>query len=479
MNGKIKKIILGILLLVVLAVVYWLLSQSKTNDEPIEEPAQQHMLTDKSSENIVSAVISRSEDEITLINNSGSWILQGYEGLEFNQSSMSMLSNSLASLGGDDISGGELSEYGLDEPAATAEISFDDGTQASIKIGAAAPDGNYYYATNDDKSVYMISTDDAQRYFYTLNELVDKTLPVILDTKIMYVDIKQLNAEEIEIEYEDEKAGNAADLAAYGMQTLTMKKPLPGTAVYPNNIQSTLLSGMSSIALDSFIEYNPQDLAKYALDNPFIEITLRDTENELNLIVGGDAGNGMYYCMANDKNSVFTISSKHIAPFIDADITQFIERFVSLAYRIDVKNIQIKSDIGQYDINFIQENSTEATTEASEASSNAVNVKDSRTGYINGKRIDEDSFSDFYQMLVGITFDNISFTPLEVSGNAEVSIIYNMNDGTRKTVNYYPYADDKNFYVAEVDGQANYFVSRQTVSPVLTVLDGLANEKTD
>ena len=55
-------------------------------------------------------------------------------------------------------------------------------------------------------------------------------------------------------------------------------------------------------------------------------------------------------------------------------------------------------------------------------------MKDNRKGFINGQELDNDSFSEFYELLIGITFDNID-NLLLVLGSLKKKIFFAGNCG--------------------------------------------------
>jgi len=121
------------------------------------------------------------------------------------------------------------------------------------------------------------------------------------------------------------------------------------------------------------------------------------------------------------------------------EVFDFIEKFVALNYRVNVESIDINSPKGNYKITFSDDMSEENIEEKNV-------MKDNRKGFINGQELDNDSFSEFYELLIGITFDNIDKN-YSVSGEPVVSIKYNLKDGSYQNINFYEY--DNSFYLAD------------------------------
>ncbi len=488
MNTHIKKIALALAVLIFLIICYFIgmrFNLHKQEKEKINQQQQEDSLSPQTdlvgrvSSDIINAVITRQNDTIELVKKDEGedivWYLKGYENTSFNQENIGMLAKSLSTLySGEkikDISAetaniDELKDYGLDNPSTTAVINFNDGNQTTIYVGNPTSDKLYRYAmVKGGDGIYLIDEINNQRYNYTLNDLVDKSIPSIKPVQILYVDIKQKNKDEIEIEYQDTTQGNAAEMASYGMQTLTMKKPLAEAAVYPNNLQSTILKNLSSFEIESVVETEPKSLSPYGLDDPYMEIKLKDNENELKLKLGNLTDSEQsYYCMAQDRNVVYTISKELIDPFENANIIDFIERFVALVYRKDAKEVDLKGFGNEYKITF-KDNPEEKSQEED----------DNRIGVLNGKELDGDSFSNLYQAIIGITFDSLSNTQ-QIEGEPSVSIKFELMDSSVKEINYYEYNANNNFYIVQIDGDTSRLVNKQSLKTVFDLAQKLSEK---
>lgn len=470
-NKRFIKILIGLFILIFLIAAYAFgLKNNKEPEENLTEDDEQtsaYTLINKPLESFDHAVLGNIE---ILKAEDGEYKIKGYEALDFNQDNMNSLVSSLCSVTSANViektEETNLSEYGLTSPIASADIFYTDGTSETLLIGNKTPDSSYSYVmTEKDKKVCLLDEFSVKRYSYTLNDLINKNIPIITNTKIVYVNVKSKNKEELEMKYLDEKEGNADDLANLGMQTLTMFKPYNGAVVYPSNLQEKLLYNLNALTLGNLIEPFPSDLAKYALSDPELTISLKDTENEILFKIGKESSSESYYCMVNDRREVFEISKDAINPFINYNVIDFIEKFVSLMYRTDVDSIELNDNskaAANYKITLVNENSTESTTEDA---SNNKGVKDTRAAYINGALIDSDKFTNLYQLIAGITFDSLD-NKNKPEGTPLLSIKYNLTNKGSETVNYYPYKENPNFYIAEKNGNFSMLVNKQSVDAV-------------
>ncbi len=450
---KKQKITFIILLsvFVVLGCIYyfWLKDyNSLDNNADMEEINTELILTDKEPNNLKEATLISQNDELTLIplkddEDNIEWKIKGYEDVLFNQTNMTSIVSTLTNLTMSDIiteKVDNISDFGLDKPIVTAKAVFDNEEKITIYIGDKTVDEKYYYAKTDKSDrIYILENLYANRLQSKLNGLIDKSINMISQYKILYLNVKSKGNEEIDIEYSENKEGNASELENLGMQTLRMNKPFNGATVYPTNLQDNVLGNLSSIILNELIEVYPKDLNKYGLESPEMEITMKDDDYDVYLKIGNAYDSDNLYCMVNQRPHVFTINKSAIEPFTNINVFDFIEKFVALNYRVNVESIDINSPKGNYKITFSDDMSEENIEEKNV-------MKDNRKGFINGQELDNDSFSEFYELLIGITFDNIDKN-YSVSGEPVVSIKYNLKDGSYQNINFYEY--DNSFYLAD------------------------------
>ena len=114
----------------------------------------------------------------------------------------------------------------------------------------------------------------------------------------------------------------------------------------------------------------------------------------------------------------------------------FAEKFVSLYQRSKVKSIVINGN-KKYTVDFRTEGDNDFKTV------DGIQ-KDYRNTYINNKLVDKDTFTDFYELLIGIGFDNI-VKKVDTNGEPALTITFNLVDGSKNEAKYYDY--DSNFFV--------------------------------
>ncbi len=475
MNKKYIRLIIGVLFIAVLAGVYFFALPDDDGTEDLSEESEENedfiKITDGEKENLASIILQHNNVLTELIPYNGDWAIKGYENIALNKSNVESFIESMLSISAETVLNDDdnTERFGLANPEKSICLKFNDGSETLVYIGDSTPDNYYCYAKKpDDDTIYTINHINGQRAEYTINDFADKTIPQVSPYKIAALNIKRKNAPEIDLEYTTEKAGNAQNLIEMGMETMNMKKPYDGMAVYPTNLQETVLVNLTDIQLGDIAQASLDNIEKFGIDSPEVEVSVSDGTNYLHITVGNKADGDNYYCIADDKNAVFLIDSKYVNPFLNADPIKFVEKFVALYYRADVESAEIKEGDTLLEVTFGEE-AEEETNGESESGNNRFN--DDRKSYINGKELDKSSFSDFFELLVGITFDEVDETAQAVSDNPEVVIKYTLKDGSADEIKFLPF--NESFYIVEDRPIKGMLVSRQKVRRVFEKADEL------
>lgn len=216
----------------------------------------------------------------------------------------------------------ELSEYGLDKPAATMTTKFNDGTpDFTLYIGNASTTTSGYYVMANDH-VYIASIDESVfSSMYAFIESSLYSLSVVGDGSdvIDYVYLSGTNFEQpISMIYT--RGGDNTDYNALFM---------------PYVITEPYLSGVNSSKIDDFTQafsslqatgtagYNPDEemLEATGLDDPYAICEFSVNGEAHKLIVGDVYDNDYRYLMVDDNPVVFVVAQSSISAF--TDVTRF------------------------------------------------------------------------------------------------------------------------------------------------------------
>jgi hypothetical protein len=438
-----------------------------TTDTGIILNTGQYALCDKSAETLRDITVTNGEAVLKLKYTDSGYVAEGYEKAQLDMSNVASVASNFIGLYSDNkIDDTDLTRYGLDNPTATGVATYEDGSSVTITLGNLTADGKYYYMQSSDlDGIYLVDELMGNRLLYTVNDLTDKTLTAIKPDYVDYVGVKAKNGDELLMYYDSEKS-NASSLAAQGLATLTMEKPIEGAIVYPYNLEGSVLSTCKQLTLASVVEVQPDDYSVYGLDDPEYIIRLRDSDAALELKVGGTDAAGNSYVMVDDRVSVFLMDSTLLQPLENYTVTDFVEKFVSLHNRTDVSSVVMQGEYGDFTLDFKTEGDNKIVTDEKGTS------KDNRLVLINDKEVQSDSFKDFYELLVGLGFDQIE-EHTQKSGEPNAVLTYYLTDGSEQSVEFYQYSD--NFYSVGKDGKYDMLVSRQSVKQIVDKALALIN----
>lgn len=468
MKKNTVSLLLAIVVLGCLLGVYFYLQNNESSNPPEAEPtaeAEQYFyLVERSKDELVSFSLTGPNGTFNFLqklneeDGSSSWYIEEYSDAAFAAYAISGLATSAYTLSTDtklmDEKPENLGDYGLENPRVTLTSKFSDGSESNVYVGNIVPTGDYYYAMrDDDPALYLIYKYTGDRFFYGLEDFLDLSLTKISTETLTYAYIHEKDKPEILLDYMGTEEEKNNELTNYGAIVLTMFKPYEGREVYVTNLSEFILKGIDEIFVSELIEYEAEDFNQYGLDDPGLEILLKDAAGgELHIYVGDDTGNGTNYCRLADSNMVFTVTGDTFKNFYDVNVFSFTERFVALVNIVNVSDIEIRSEEASFDISLTH-------TKDEEDYDVIIPV-------VDGQEVQELAFKTYYQSLIGLSYDTEIpvFTP---DGEPDITITYYLNDGQEPVVaKYYRY--NSNFYaVKKGDFDIQFVVSKQSMDIML------------
>jgi hypothetical protein len=477
-----KKIILlsvAVLLLVLLLVVYFVKSNAdkKAKQEQLEaeNPIAQldqsgTRLTESTADEISLISLSNGDVNISIKKQKDNWVCGDYPDYDYDQSAMQNIvycftglyaANTVA----ENID--DLQKYGLDNPVVTASSEDKKGNKQTVYLGNQTPDNTYYYAMVDgDNTVYIIDALAGKALSSTYNDLVDKSVNSIDTSSVTKLDLKREGEDDVLVVFDKEDSTSESYHNTVGLAALTMKKPLENMIVYPYNLESAVLSNALLLKISDLADMSQNDLGKYGLDNPKLSISIEDIDgNSIEVKVGNEATEfntddaQYYYAIFDDKPEVFTIDTRAIKPFKEAKIIDFIQNFITLYKRSEVESIEIDSKDKTYNISFKSEGENDFVTD------DDGTQRDNRNTYINETLVEREAFSDFYESICALSFDDLDENAT-TSGEPEVVVSFKMLDGSSDRAEYYNYND--NFYCVKKGDNSSMLINKQAVNKLIS-----------
>lgn len=393
------KLILLAAAVVLLIAALWIVKKQPAISEEKEENKEPEIIVRQLDEELSEMTLSNSEGSFSFVKNSGEWqsVFRNGEKTYGNTvvSLASMLKTTLATeLIEENAS--SLHKYGLDSPAAILTGKGENGGVYFIKIGNSIV-GKKYYFTVDDINVYAVSADEGGLFLAGMG--------AFLDLSLVEADIESIaklvisNGDVITIAKRETAAAdkkNADSLFGYGVIS-----PVVANAS-PTEVQ-TLFNSVSSIGAKSFI---PDPDAVTVGINPEKYFEVVTEKGSLKYYIGAETAGG-YYVQKHGGSGVYVVDKAKLV-FMDISVFTVVDKHINIRYISDVASVDIASPEGGY----------------------TVVLGDNPS--VNGRAIDSDAATSFYQAVISLCYDG-EMKEGEESGAAEVAITLHTQSGDERT----------------------------------------------
>lgn len=207
---KIRGLIIAALVFLVLAVLLYWSNHHKPAEDTAKASADTPPVILKLDQNAISKIEIKKQDAGPILltkNDSGSWQIAQPKPMRADQSTVSGVLSSLASLNSERViedKASDLKRYGLDPPALEADITEKDNKSQKLLLGYDTPTGSAVYAMRSgDPRVFTVSS-------YTKNN-VDKNLNDLRDKRLLTVDTDKISRLELLKKNQDIEFGRNKD----------------------------------------------------------------------------------------------------------------------------------------------------------------------------------------------------------------------------------------------------------------------------
>ncbi|MEK3916618.1 DUF4340 domain-containing protein [Paenibacillus sp. FSL H7-0331] len=370
-----------------------------------------------------------------------------------------------------------LKQFGLEPANADVTFTLNNGRTHTIKIGKPTPDQtNYYVVINNEKGIYLMNSGNAKKILVSINELFDKKIPEINLKNLKSIEILKSGKLFLDLKAKQNKESTSASLpGAHLLPTnhLVMKYPVLDRDVYLEDFAkktfglpggTTNLTN-NTIKVLSLVDEKPLDMGHFGLSVPALELKIQDDKNDYHLMLG-DASGDIIYAKFADKNYIFSINRESIHSLLTFEPIQFIDRFLALINIVDCDQISIEASSSKFNVTINHKELPLARGQATQG--------EEQSGIFNGKVVEVDQLRNFYEMIIGLSFDAV-IEPVEKPGNPLTTIAYTTKKG-EKTVTFYAYND--NFYLVKVgDGAAQYLINKQAVDEVIMACKDILSDR--
>lgn len=358
-----------------------------------------------------------------------------------------------------------LADFGLDKPAATVTIAYNDDTSAVIRVGsdAAGENTGTYVAFGSSNAVYLVSSDDVSPFLYSVNSLIslDITDPMEDSDNSEFSTLTISGArfdEPITLEPNTDDAVEAAYVVTSPER------------FYANATESYDIAGnIRGLYAESVVCVNPSDsqLSSYGLSTPYatVKASYPDTDITLHASAAGD--DGIVYIFNPDKNVVYTIQLAAVSWAKTSLDLLLPENPIAVRMKY-VSGISFTAGDTDFTLDV-----TSTTDTATDDDGNEQEVTTTTASY-NGKELTEANFNVFFQNLNAIKNQGSA----EESGSGKVMTVTYTYSTDRASDTLTVYSTSAAKYILDVNGVTVGTASKSYIDNLIEGAKALINGET-
>lgn len=258
----------------------------------------------------------RTEDGITPADMKMHYTMQDYENETLSKDKMDVLAYQCSYVTAFklvDKSGSKYKDYGLDNPAATVEIIFSDNSEEKLYIGNEAPDNQGVYIRREgNANVYLANSASIDAFLVDKLQLFDMTLTPELDSESDIVSLS-VTGEALDVPVEISSEVEKSSVSHYKMTS-------PAREVCSTEMVQVIASSVYGVTgtYVSAAQATEEDLKKFGLDKPYIDITARASDqSSASLLISKADENGNCYIMKKGGSLICRMSKTDASKWYD------------------------------------------------------------------------------------------------------------------------------------------------------------------
>ena len=402
-----------------------------------------------------------------------SWKLEGADMSLLSDNSLAIVAENAISIYANRIMEDKTLDYGFDSPYLTIKTTTKNGSDGyTLTVGGVSPDKTgYYFRISGDDNIYFAVSGTIEKFDFTpesLGETVIVDAPT-LDDNTSKEDKKYFSEDgtiytfdyiELSGSYYGEKITikplDNNDMASYTVSTAE------GVRYGDTETCETMFGLVSNglVAMEVY-KFNPTtaDIKQYKLDNPEVVINIKYGTNTVKLKASMyDTENGNYAVMVDGFDAIYAVY-KDALSMLSAGKTDYYNERVFLEYYNAFSSVTIKTP----DSNYVFETAYDENAE-----------EDRFTVVLNGKKLDGDLFSAYYEHIVAITPEA---QESYIDGAADYSATFVFSDTSKgtKTLELIKQSDRR--YLVVVDGMKMGLVSSTVYDNLVEYVENVVNDK--
>lgn len=353
-----------------------------------------------------------------------------------------------------------LADFGLDEPRATAKVTYTDDTSSIIRVGNDAAGGAGTYITfGSSNDVYLVNSTDVESLLYSVNQFISLS---ITDT-MQDSENAQFSKATISGTHYDDNIVLVPNKDESIEASYLLQEPLsvPANAIEANDVAGNI----RGLYAEAVVCVNPSDdqFASYGLSKPYAQVNASYPDADITLQSSAPKDDGIVYVYNPDKNVIYSIQLAAVCWAKTSVELLMPETPMNAKLRyID----EISFSAGDTDFTLNVKTDVKTTTDDN---GNEQETADSTATY-NGKDLNTDDFNVFFQNITMIK----NLGAAESGGKDKVMTVTfrYTTDRSADTLTVYS-GSDSSKYIMEYNGNTIGTVSKSYISSLIEGADNL------
>lgn len=444
--SKNKSIIILLVIAVVLVGAYFAVTHfiQQPADEDMVEKFKDISLLQVSEDELENFEMSNNNGILKFIRSNDTWTIEGAEGIELDDTLLSDIVYYFTTVAAEQEIGDatqDLKQFGLDNPSSVITIRLKDGTERIFFLGNEAPSNDsHYFMEKDGDKIYTINSSRANQY---LKQLSDFRNPQVLSLSANTINGLTIRS--------NGKTFTAKKETVEGTETWKLIVPYEISA-NAEKITEDILTPLSSIKADAYIEDNTKDFSKYGLSTPLytVEVSYNDNQ-QLTIYFGKTADEYTCFRIGSSQNVYGALTSS--LSFLDVKAVDYINKIAFIPNIDEVKTIDISYQSQKYHLEF------------------SVNSEE-KVYRINGQDASEEKMRTLYSDLFYLPLVDELSEAVNTAAEVTFRVTY-QDDRNPDTLELKPVDDRKYAFVLNGDGY--FYVNKKSVTDAMAKLSDFAS----
>lgn len=406
------------------------------------------------------------KDDITIHQANSKYSVDGLDQKILNQDTALNTFTTASSITADKIidkNAANLSQYGLDKPKCTVEITGDKNATLNFGNNTPSNDGTYVNVKGSSE-VYKVSLSETNSLNLAKTDLVnlsiykyDSSSPEKL-TQIELGGSARPNPIVLQAAAPSSSTSSTSSSSSSTVSYL-MKSP----RTYPVNDEniSSLSSAMENFSATGVISLDLSDanLEKYGLKNPQYSLSVTYSGKKSTIDFGNPTqsdGSTVIPVVLEGSPVIYKVSQSTV-PFYNWSLANVTNTMLLNENIENVQSITVSDSSGSYAFNL-------------------SGTGDKLTASYGSKKLSTDNLKQFYQTVVGITFEGIASKPDNAASYAKVVVTYKDASRNPTTMEFFTIDERRLFW--SVDGQGDFYALKANVGKMITAAKDFAAGKT-